>query len=133
MKFVLAIFVIGIHAGAEVGDRMNDVLWYVASFAVSYFFIASGFFLRRKLFDERFNLLPAQNGLTLYLKRICVLFVIWSFIYFPSELYLWLQNDYSFVRNISTGICEWVTRGKIGFGVPLWYLWSLLLGGVFFT
>ena len=74
-KFVLAFLVIGVHTFpfSDISSELN--LIFIASIcriAVPFFFVASSFFFFQK-----------DRKITSYLKRIALLYLIWTIIYSP--------------------------------------------------
>ena len=86
LKFICAIFVVGIHA--EIMNDKNDTMqWYILHMifriAVPFFFIASGFLYGKKVLNNKNNL----KEITLkQIKRLIIPFVFWLLISLPYQI-----------------------------------------------
>ena len=92
MKFICAILVVVIHV-APIDAEFNLFNWwiqqYLARIAVPFFFCASGFFLFKKIKIETFDI----NVILQYVKRMIRLYIIWSVIYLPFNIYDIMKSD----------------------------------------
>lgn len=116
MKFILGLMVVAIHTNPfeSVSPALN--LFFVdtlSRLAVPLFFLSSGFFVANKLNDNKVVL----N----YVKRTIMLYLVWSIIYLPINVYNILQ-DKSF---ISLYIRRFFFEGSY---YILWFLPALAFG-----
>ena len=127
-KCVLAFFVVGIHARSVTLVDYHPAVWYFCNFAVTYFFLASGFFFRKKWLNSDWSIKEDLSGIKAFIVRILYLFLIWSLLFLPSEIYYMAENGRSVFTNIGLFSIDFLLRGKMGFGITLWYLHSCLVG-----
>ncbi len=115
VKFLLACFVLAIHAGLSFRIGCVDLVWPWVRLAVPLFFVISSyiFFSRLQLTQDKFGVLM---GLA---RRTVVLYGFWFFILLPITLYirrgnwfghgLWI-NLFNFLKSLflgSTFISSW--------------------------
>ncbi|MCL2593529.1 MAG: acyltransferase [Defluviitaleaceae bacterium] len=118
LKIILAIFVVMIHTNPflSVSAYLNlFVVDALARLAVPLFFMSSGFFLASKLHDFR--------AVLNYIKKIVLLYLIWSIIYLPINVYNIMQ-DPSFLRLY---IQRFFFEGSY---YILWFLPALAFGSI---
>ncbi|MHC1747168.1 MAG: acyltransferase family protein [Cellulosilyticaceae bacterium] len=110
-RFICSLLVIVIHFTPL---STNHALLFafaqgVSRLAVPFFFITSGYFLGNKdLYGKKTNL---------YLVKILKLYLIWSAIYFPYEVYLWYFNDISILEDMLLSLKRFILIGPL----HLWY------------
>ena len=83
VKFIMAILIVTIHAQpfTSVNENLNQIVVdCIARLAVPFFFISSGFLLFRKEGNE-------WNHVKRYCLRMLKLYLIWTLIYLPLNLY----------------------------------------------
>ncbi len=109
VKYIMAILVIGIHT-----EPFGFNFWFDKGFGiftrlcVPFFFVASGFLYWSK-----------DKSAFLYLKRIFILYAVWSFVYFPFD-YNWLHD-----ASIGSIIKRFCWDGNEH---ALWYLCGTIIG-----
>lgn len=100
-KFLMAILVIGIHVEPfKMWPMLDRGFSLLTRICVPFFFVTSSYFYFSK----------GKNPL-LFIKRLCLLYVIWSIIYLP------------FNTNINIPYILWY-----GNEFGLWYLWGSIVG-----
>lgn len=120
MKWLMAYLVVAIHTTAESLMGLLDT-------AVPFFFIASGFFLFRKLGGSREEDLAVIRQ---WAKKVLKLYLIWTLVYLPFTVIGFMRDGLSlqtaavvFVRNL-------VLVGENYLSWPLWYLLAMVWGGL---
>ena len=126
-KFIMAIIVVAIHTSPLVflENNFQKKIWQsVAHLAVPYFFIASGYtlFLNFQISKQREGML---KRIKMYIKRIGVLYIVWTIIYIPFAIYDYHNNDVGFIYDFVLFIRGMVLIGDHFYSWPLWYLLSL--------
>lgn len=108
-KFVLEILVIGIHTEPFGFNFLLDKGFGICTrLCVPFFFITSAYFFWRN-----------TKAINQFLKRILLLYVIWSIIYLPFDLKELSQMTFS-------QILRWFFWNGNEHG--LWYLWGTVIG-----
>ncbi|MGN0571785.1 MAG: acyltransferase [Candidatus Fimenecus sp.] len=127
-KFICAVFILILHT--EPFSSYSRLLTYgmrniVTVVAVPFFFMASGFLLFRKL-----NALSAgEKGLYFkkYIKRLALMYLLWSAVYFPFVLTEWLHNGCTV-----TDVLQYVKRFFFeGSYSTIWFLPALITATAF--
>lgn len=122
MKFILSIMVVCIHTGvtslmpAEIGKLFNSIF----NLAVPIFFVYSGYFFSCE------DKLIKKDKLVKYSKHIVKLYILWSAIYLPICIQIYMENGWSTqecLHNYSEGFFQ---LGQHPYSWQLWYLWSLI-------
>lgn len=122
MKFILSIMVVCIHTGvtslmpAEIGKLFNSIF----NLAVPIFFVYSGYFLSCE------DKLIKKDKLVKYSKHIVKLYILWSAIYLPICIQIYMESGWSIqecLHNYSEGFFQ---LGQHPYSWQLWYLWSLI-------
>lgn len=124
-KLVMAILVVAIHTNPMVACENGTILSVynsLVSLAVPFFFIASGFFLGKKMtatIGDEENLKTIKS----YLFRIIKLYLLWTIIYLPLTIYDYVVSGDSIAYCIALFV-----RGLflIGEHYNSWILWYLL-------
>lgn len=92
LKFICAIFVIGIHSNI-MGNPDSNIQWYIVHvifrISVPFFFICSGFLFGRKYFTNNKNLKEICKK---QLKRLYIPFIFWMIISLPYS-FIVTQGD----------------------------------------
>jgi serine/alanine racemase len=114
LKFLCAILVLFIHTQplqdiSAFGELL--LVNFLARIAVPVFFIASGFFFYKKILREGFKLKVLGN----YLRRLLVVYLIWTVIYLPYDLLYPLFSFHDEGRKLA-----------------LYYLWRVFFTGSHF-
>lgn len=119
-KFICAILVVTIHI-APFGDNENlrffnyGIQNYLARIAVPFFFVTSGFLLYRKSTLENFSM----DRTFKYALRLLRLYIIWSLIYLPLNIKIFLGNGQSIIHSVLVYIRNFIFTGSY---TQLWYL-----------
>lgn len=122
MKFILSIMVVCIHTGitslmpAEIGKLFNSIF----NLAVPIFFVYSGYFFSCE------DKLIKKDKLVKYSKHIAKLYILWSAIYLPICIQIYMESGWSIqecLHNYSEGFFQ---LGQHPYSWQLWYLWSLI-------
>lgn len=120
VKVICAVFIICIHTSplSDLSEPLNSLLVNcICRIAVPFFFISSGFFLFLKCGTEN----PKTDIVKNYLKRILLLYLIWSAVYFPfTALQMVFPKDGETALSV---FLNWLKNMvfSAGFGF-LWYL-----------
>ena len=122
VKVLMAFVVVSIHTTTWPLLGIREV-------AVPYFFIVSGFFLFGKMTGDREEDLTAIRTWTL---KILKLYLIWTAIYLPFTVFGWLQDGLDWKQALMLFARNLVFVGENFMSWPLWYLLSMLWGGVLF-
>lgn len=122
MKMIMAILVVFIHL-CPFSDYNNELNFFssitITRIAVPYFFIASGFFLRNKINSAKSDI-EIKNIVKIYVKKLLLLYILWSIIYLPYSIYIIIKYDKSILLYIQECVFE-------GSHVHLWYLPALMV------
>lgn len=96
---------------------------WLSNLAVPVFFTIAGFFLFQKLETGKFE--ENRRKVFRYCGRIIRMYLIWSMIYLPIDLYNWYHGE----RIVRDGILSWTQSFFFCSTTPqLWYLPALALG-----
>lgn len=125
-KFICAILVVSVHV-APFGLTDNETLQllnygiqqWLASIAVPFFFISSGFLLYRKSSLNNFSL----DRTKLYVVNLIKLYVIWTIIYFPFRIKSILKDERGIIYGVLTYCRDIIFAGSY---VQLWYFPALI-------
>ena len=117
-RFICAILVLGVHFISDYGyNNINFILSQgIGRVAVPFFFITSGYFLANKSGDT----IKIQN----YLFKIIRIYILWSVLYFPYEIYMWKLNSENIMLDILIYIKKFFLIGSF---IHLWYLLSVII------
>lgn len=108
-KLLMAVLTIGIHTEPFGFNMWLDYGFGIATrFCVPFFFVASSYFFWIK-----------QREVSVYIKRILSLYVIWSLIYLPFDIPILKELP---VKKI---LERYLWEGN---GHSLWYLWGSVVG-----
>ncbi len=119
MKFLMAYMVVAIHT-------TDWSLMGLLDTAVPYFFLASGFFLFRKLGGTREEDLAAIKQ---WIIKSLKLYLIWSVIYMPFTVIGYLNDDLSIAKVILSFIRNLLFIGSSYYSWSLWYLLGMVWAG----
>lgn len=131
MKFISALLVIGIHTGPFLDLNLDANFVYVqilGRIAVPFFFVASAFFLFRKINLEA-GIKDEQNLAYLkhYIGRILKIYLLWSILYLPLQAYAWSQGGVTWVSALRY-IRDFLFTGSY---YHLWFLPALIFAIIF--
>lgn len=126
MKFICAILVVAIHTSPfESYSRiLNQGLGILTRLPVPFFFTTSSYLFFSKIEIDNIGNKYNNNKLKNYLKRIVKLYILWSIIYFPFNLYEMIKNDNIISTNMIIYIRNFIFVGSFD---TLWYLPALVM------
>ncbi len=131
MKFIMAIFVVSIHTEPLTGVKSPVLytLWdCVVRCAVPFFFIASGFFIGKKMCGDK----KSDIGIVLkQVKRIAKMYLVWSAVYMPLAVYDFWRCGYSLKLAVDTYLRYFLLLGENYNSWMLWYLLSTVYALLF--
>ncbi len=125
MKFIAAVLIIVLHT-APFAD-VSSVLSFgfrsiVTTIAVPFFFCASGFLFFAKA--ETLSSREEKRAYFLkYIKRLVVMYLLWSAVYFPFVLYKWKNAGGYTAENILQYIKSFFFEGSFS---TIWFLPALI-------
>lgn len=126
MKFFMALCVIAIHVNSAecVTTHWPMAIEWLINQAVPFFFICSGFLLAKKLekIDDRNEHITTIRRRAVTIFRI---FVCWLLIYLPITIYVNLNNDISFTKDLINYFGRIIVSGESQYAYPLWFLYSM--------
>lgn len=125
-KFFMAICVIAAHTLPFYGCSnpiVNEVFENVLKCAVPFFFMATGFFLALKS-EWPCNSEADVLNIKKYGKKVGKLYIIWSIIYLPLAVFLYVSEDYTLVKSVVVYFKNLVLLGEHYNSYMLWYLLS---------
>ncbi len=120
MKFIMAYLVVAIHT--------TD--WHLMGLldtAVPYFFLASGFFLFRKLGRSREEDLSIIKQ---WIGKVLKLYLIWTLVYLPFTVIGFLRDGLSLQTAFAIFVRNLILVGENYLSWPLWYLLAMIWGGI---
>lgn len=131
-KYICALLVVAIHTFPFEDISPSFNLFFISTIcriAVPFFFIASSFFLFRKVSVKEDKIDPVSSNRPLlfqYLRRIGILYLAWTVIYLPYTIWNYAQAGFSW-----SGLLGWIRDFFLnGSYYHLWFLPALLLGMV---
>lgn len=122
---------IAIHTSPEAllnNMLLRNVFESLYSFAVSFFYITSGFFLWHKIYDA-----PNEEKLIRikrWLLNVLRLYLVWTLIYMPFTVYGFYLDGISTPKAVALFIRNLLFVGENFYSWQLWYLLGLLVAGV---
>lgn len=126
MKFILSLMVVCIHTGvtslmpANIGKFFDSIF----NLAVPIFFVYSGYFFACK------DKLIKRDKLIKYSKHIVKLYILWSTIYLPICVQVYIGNGWSIRKCLLNYSAGFFILGQHPYSWQLWYLWSLIFIGI---
>lgn len=128
MKFISAFLVIAIHCApfVQIDETLNFAyVQILARLAVPFFFITAGFLFFRGINPAKGSSDPENKAaLKHYWVRIFKVYVIWTILYLPLNLFSWLQGGFD-TSTLFRFLRDFLFTGSY---YHLWFLPSLLLG-----
>lgn len=124
VKFLMAFAVIAIHTGANLHTPNRDLknaLGIVFKMAVPFFFMSTGYILYPKTICE--DVENAGDTLKNYLLKIIRMYVTWTLIYTPLEIYNNIKIGQPIFKAIALYIRSFLF---VGSWYNSWHLWYLL-------
>lgn len=122
-KFIAAVAIIVLHTApfSDVSKYLNVITRdYIVILAVPFFFIASAFLFFKKANSETDN-----SRIKHFSKRIVVMYLIWSAVYFIFILYKWIALKEFTKYSIPIYIRDFFFVGSYS---TIWFLPALLVG-----
>lgn len=133
-KFIASLLIIMVHCSpfAFSNELLNNILNNtVIRLAVPFFFACSGFFFFKGLLFENGKIKNCRENrkrLFVYVKRIIILYSIWSILYLPAKIIEWNSiNWLSIMSFIDYGI-SYFCMGTV---FHFWYLLNIIYGTIF--
>ncbi len=127
-KFFMAVCVIAAHTLPFYGRSnpiVNELFENVIKCAVPFFFMATGFFLTLKS-GWPCNSEEAVLNIRKYCKKVIKLYIIWSIIYLPLAIFLYVSEDYTLLKSVVVYFKNLVLLGEHYNSYMLWYLLSTI-------
>lgn len=125
IKFLMAFAVVMIHISAIAHQSYAVPIDWFIHLAVPYFFVASAYFLGRKLSAVQGVAEREQHLLKHRYRQIFRMFFIWLAIYLPVTLWVDIHNSLPVTRDIFNYVRNVVMFGESAYAWPLWFLWSM--------
>lgn len=122
-KYIGALLVVAIHTCPFADLSASFSLFFnstVARLAVPFFFIASSYFLFRPAPGKK----KAGPALVRYLRRLIVLYLVWTVIYLPYTIWNYSQAGFS-ILSLFAWIRDFFLNGSY---YHLWFLPALIWG-----
>lgn len=130
-KFIFSIFVVGIHTHpfksfGEIANQFTSEMLF--RFAVPFFFVSSGYFLFSKMqFSSDGKLIKCDENkkrLISYVKRITIMYVIWSVVYYALQAAEWFADkSISFIHLVISFVSSFFINGSY---YHFWYIVCLI-------
>lgn len=120
MKFLMAFIVVAIHTTTSNLLGLRDI-------AVPFFFVASGFFLFKKL-----DLCTPEEEVVYqkkWLLRVLRIYLVWTVIYMPFTIYGLLQDGHPFLTSAAIFFRNFIFIGENYLSWQLWYLLGMIWAG----
>jgi len=121
LKFLFSLVVVWIHTG--IGNLGGLTPW-----AVPFFFLASGFFLFRKLFKAS-DYQKKTELIAPWWRKTLRLYLLWSLIFLPFAIIGFANGHLGVSKSIALYLRNLVLVGENYLSWPLWYLLGLLWAG----
>lgn len=123
MKLLCALLIIIVHTSPF--RSYSTVLAFgfrniIGIIAVPFFFSTSGFLLFKKL--SALEGKEKSSYFKHYIKRLCVMYGLWSLVYFPFVVYNWCQNGFS-LQEVLQYIKRFFFEGSYN---TIWFLPALI-------
>lgn len=126
-KYICALLVVAIHTFPFEDISPSFNLYFISTvcrIAVPFFFVASSFFLFRKIKNDA--TVANQQVIVHYLRRLGILYLAWTIIYLPYTIWNYAQAGFSIA-----GFLGWIRDFFLnGSYYHLWFLPALMLGTV---
>lgn len=130
VKVVMAVLVVAVHTRPELciqNDSVQLVLSRIYGLAVPFFFVTSGFLLWNKVAVSTNEEKIAR--VTVWLKRILLLYVLWTLIYLPYAIYGFIHDEVGFTSALIVYFRNFLLVGENFWSWQLWYLLALVVSG----
>ncbi len=126
-KYISALLVIAIHTFPFAGISETFNLYFISTIcrmAVPFFFTISAYFFFTKLRYDDGRFLSRGSVFWKYLKRLGILYLVWTVIYLPYTIWNWASGGFS-ISFILGWIRDFFLNGSY---YHLWFLPALILG-----
>lgn len=125
MKFICSIIVVSIHTSSfkDINSNLHNGYSIITKLAVPFFFITAGYFLFRKIKIEKSNFKENKKIIIKYIKRLTLLYCLWSFIYLLFDLIKWIYQGGFKMKYILIYIKDFFF---VGLPEILWYFPALI-------
>lgn len=123
-KYVSALLVVAIHTYPfwEVSETFNTFfIAVVCRLAVPFFFVTSAFFFFGKVRRENMD---AENRLYIYLRRLLILYLVWTVLYIPYTVWNYVSAGVTWLSPLAW-LRDFFLNGSY---YHLWFLPALILG-----
>lgn len=133
MKLIMAVVVIAAHTEPlhyVENKYILNVYFGIKDLAVPFFFIASGYFLSKKLvfpFSDKQNMKVLKSNLLRFIK----LYVLWSVVYLPLDIIHSVKNGVDLLQWVKSYIQGLLFIGEHYNSWMLWYLLSTIYAILF--
>lgn len=131
LKFVFAFFVVGIHTHPfeTFGEYLNLFSNEAFRLAVPFFFLCSGFFFFKKLSwgNGKLSAKDKKENFKIlfeYEKRLIILYLIWTFVYFAVSVLEYYKNGVLTLGSIKSYVVSIFLQGSY---YHLWYVVALII------
>lgn len=134
VKFIMSICVVAIHTGPLTNCENRVITQLYNSFviyAVPFFFIASGFFLGRKLAKTSSGDDYQIKPIMAYLQKILLMYVTWTVLYLPLTVIGFVKWNDSVISSVAKFIRNVIFVGENYNSWSLWYLLSTIYALIF--
>lgn len=124
-RLVCSLMVVAIHTHpfSEVNEFMGFIFTdALTRIAVPFFLVVSGYFY----FDK---LVKMQNIMIKYVKKIAVIYTIWSIPYFLINVWVW-HDEFSLIEIIKRLVIDYLFLGT---SFQFWYFPALIYSVIIFT
>lgn len=133
-KFIASLLIIMVHCSPFVFsiELLNNILSNtIIRLAVPFFFACSGFFFFKGLLFENGKIKNCKENrkrLFVYVKRIIILYSIWSILYLPAKIIEWNSIDWLSIKSFVDYGISYFFMGTI---YHFWYLLNIIYGTIF--
>lgn len=133
IKFIMSICVVAIHTEPIINcnNSIIQALYQsIVRMAVPFFFIASGFFIGKKM-NYPYHNKSDLNVIWKYTKRMINLYLLWSLIYLPLAIIFYVDIKYTVLQSVISYIKYFFLIGEHYNSWMLWYLLSTIYSLIF--
>lgn len=130
VKVVMAVLVVAVHMRPEScihNDFVQLILFRIYGLAVPFFFVTSGFLMWNKVSASTNE--EKIIRVTVWLKRVLLLYVLWTLIYLPYAIYGFIHDDVNFTSAVLVFFRNFLLVGENFWSWQLWYLLALVVSG----
>lgn len=124
MKFVMAIFVVGLHVNVFTEEKTGALTESFFNCAVPFFFTASGFLLENKILK---NKEPEFLVLKSNMLRNLKIYLLWMLLYLPYSLNQYISDGVVWYKDLVYYLRNLLLIGQTVYSWPLWYMLALVV------